>query len=260
MRNLSLVLIAAVSTIAVTQIASAAPASRKKPVPVAVPYSWTGFYVGGNIGYSWGNASSNYNEPAFANFGLPVPISTSQRLDGLIGGPQIGYNWQANSMWVLGVEADFQWSGEKGSSSVAYHYGTRDPVLTLTNNADIQWFGTVRGRVGVLITPTILAYGTGGLAYGRISASGAVNDGISTFTTWSFGGAATNVGWTVGGGIEGAVPNTTNWTWKVEYLYVDLGTVGGNNVGPFLDLAQYPYSWSTRVTDNILRGGLNLRF
>ena len=74
------------------------------------------------------------------------------------------------------------------------------------------------------------------------------------------GGSATNVGWTVGGGVEGAIPNMSNWTWKLEYLYIDFGTVSGNNVDAFVDLNHYPYSWGTRVTDNIFRGGLNYRF
>ncbi len=242
----------------ITGPAMAADMALKAP-PLAAPYSWTGFYVGGNIGYSWGNGDSNYNEPAFGPVGLPVPISASQKLDGLIGGGQIGYNWQADKTWVFGLEADIQGSGEKGGSSNSYTYGVIDPTLTLTNNADIQWFGTVRGRVGVLVNPTLLLYGTGGLAYGGISASGSVNDGFVAATTWSFGETTTKVGWTLGAGIEGAIPNTSDWTWKLEYLYIDFGTVSGNNLD-FFDLSHDPYSWGTRVTDNILRVGLNYRF
>ncbi len=269
MRNLSVAMVVLGALAAATPVA-AADIALKAPPPVA-PYNWTGFYVGGNIGYSWGNANSNFNN-AFGFLGLPdVPISTSQRLDGLIGGGQIGYNWQANNTWVFGLEADFQGSGEKGSSSISDPFRFEevlpvlltDPVVngavTLTNSVDIQWFGTVRGRVGALVNPTTLVYGTGGLAYGGISASGTLTNSIPSLLasrTASFGGSATEVGWTLGAGIEGAIPNTSNWTWKLEYLYIDFGAFSGNGVTPFGE----PYSWSTRVTDNILRVGINYRF
>jgi len=114
----------------------------------------------------------------------------------------------------------------------------------------------VRLRAGWLVTPTVLLYGTGGLAYGNVDASGSITDSVGPFT-YSFNNSATNVGWTGGGGIEGIVPNTTNWSWKVEYLYVDLGTVSGSAHDP--DFGGID-SWSTKVTDNILRVGLNYLF
>jgi outer membrane immunogenic protein len=228
-----------------------------KAPPLAAPYIWTGCYAGGNIGYSWGNANSNYDE-LFPFLGLPDPISGTQRLDGIIGGGQIGCNWQANKTWVLGLEADIQGSAERGGSSFSDPFTVvtnGDPILTGTFNTDIQWFGTVRGRIGLLATPTLLFYGTGGLAYGGISVSG--TDNIGTLMLPSFGASAINVGWTVGVGVEGAIPNTSNWTWKVEYLYIDFGTLSGSGYDPVF---AKPYSWSTSVTDNILRVGFNYRF
>ena len=127
----------------------------------------------------------------------------------------------------------------------------------MADSADIRWFGTLRGRVGALITPTILLYGTGGLAYGGISDSGSVTVTLNGGSTgWSFGDSTTKVGWTAGAGVEGAIPNTSDWTWKVEYLYIDFGTLSGNGLNSGGD----PYSWSTKVTDNIVRVGLNYRF
>jgi len=255
----------AVVVLGIASVASATDLPVKAPIykaPVAIPYSWTGFYVGANIGYSWGNGDATFGNPLFPSVLLPATFSGSQKLDGVIGGGQIGYNWQANNTWVFGVEADFQGSGEKGSSTFGDPYchdcdlPTPTGVINGTLTSKILWFGTVRGRVGVLATPTLLVYGTGGLAYGKISTSGSVTDSVGPFT-WSFGSSATNVGWTVGAGVEGAIPNTSDWTWKVEYLYIDFGTVSGSAHDP--DFGGID-TWSTKVTDNIVRLGLNYRF
>ena len=247
------------------------PAIAAPPAPVV--YSWTGFYVGGNVGYSWGNANNSYNEPAFGTVtGLPTSFSSSEWLNGVIGGVQAGYNWQANVNTVLGFEADIQGSGERGHTGFSnpYTFTVSDcegpcighGTLTQTQQAKILWFGTVRGRAGILVNPTTWLYATGGLAYGQISVSGTVTDTACTPSPtvacmWSYGNSATNVGWTVGAGIEGAFPNSRNWTWKLEYLHVDLGTVSGN--GFDTDFGG-PYSWSTRITDDIFRVGFNYGF
>jgi len=125
----------------------------------------------------------------------------------------------------------------------------------------------VRGRVGYLINPTTLLYGTGGLAYGGIGVSGTITDGCFSGAphacapgSWGFSKNATNVGWTAGGGVEGVVPNTANWTWKVEYLYLDLGSVSGTGFEAAADFGPLPYTWSSKVTDNILRVGMNYHF
>ena len=104
-------------------------------------------------------------------------------------------------------------------------------TATTDYQAKIQWFGTVRGRLGALVTDRVLVYGTGGLAYGRVSKSpGARNvDGllqvgsILTPGTSAFAAERTNVGFVVGGGIEGKI--FANWTWKLEYLHLDLGSL-----------------------------------
>ena len=249
--------------------ASAADLPVKAPVykaPVEAVYNWTGWYAGGNIGYSWGNGDSNYTDPGFASAGLPTSFSGSQKIDGIIGGGQIGYNWQANSTWVFGLEADFQGSGAKGSisNSNSYSYdceGTCTAKINQNQEVKILWFGTVRGRAGVLVTPTMLLYGTGGLAYGRISVSGTVTDTFPgcnpAICNWAYGNSATNVGWTLGAGVEGAIPNTRDWTWKVEYLYIDFGSISGTGHDPDFSST---YSWSAKVTDNIVRVGVNYRF
>jgi outer membrane immunogenic protein len=259
------------TTVALVGLASVACADPP------VPYSWTGFYAGGNVGYSWGKADETYSEPAFALLpiiGLPTSFSTSQKLDGVIGGVQIGYNVQGNSPWVGGFETDFQGSGERGSSSFSHSYGIfiptfftkadlartepGDPLITGTLNTSLQWFGTVRGRLGVLITPTAFVYGTGGFAYAGIKTSGTIADSFPPApVSWSFGNSAIALGWTLGAGIEGAFPNSADWTWKVEYLHLAFGGVGGT--GFDTDFGGI-FSWNSTVTDDIVRGGFNLRF
>lgn len=267
MRRLLIAVIAAVSSIALTQIASAADMPVKTPryaPPLPPPaYSWAGFYAGGNIGYSWGHTDASFTEPAFC-CGVPQTISGSTSIDGIIGGGQIGYNWQANNVWLLGIEADFQGSGEKGSFTNTFNFTQVSGNEIHTQENKLSWFGTVRGRVGVLVNPTLLLYGTGGLAYGGIKVSGNFNDTFcDPACPRSYGNSTIKIGWTAGAGIEGAISNNRDWTWKIEYLYMDLGIISGNG----LDLADFgapespaPFTWSTKLTDNIVRAGFNYRF
>jgi outer membrane immunogenic protein len=261
---------------AAIQSASAADLALKAPPPAPV-YSWTGFYIGANVGYSWGKATSLYNDPNFGNSGLGPPSLNplSQKLDGVIGGGQIGYNWQVDKSWVVGLEADIQGSGERGSAyfSDPYSVGVACDVFCSTVSGTMKvaldWFGTARARVGVLVNPTTMLYGTGGLAFGGINASGTITDACFTGrpptctpASWGFSNTTIKAGWTAGAGIEGAIPNTTNWTWKLEYLYLNLGSVSGSGLeaGVGGDFGPLPYTWNSRVTDNILRVGVNYNF
>ena len=248
--------------------AMAADMPVKAPkAPVVIPYSWTGFYVGANVGYSWGRANTDFAATNLAPFGLSG-FSQKLNLDGIIGGGQLGYNWQANNQWVFGLEADFQGSGEKDSDPRApliFSIDVNENTLTATANqtleAKIKWFGTVRGRVGYLVTPTVLLYGTGGLAYGRIETSSTQSltvalGGVSATNASSVDATKNRFGWTAGAGVEGAIPNTRDWTWKAEYLYIDFGHIGASGT----DMVLGTYSWNTHVTDHIARVGVNYRF
>lgn len=177
------------------------------------------------------------------------------RPDGVVGGGQVGYNWQANNNWVFGLEADIQASGEDGSRNYSSDCeGPARPVCPQSQSAKIDWFGTVRGSAGILVTPTLLAYATGGLAYGRVSLTGSVS---SPFGTWGYSGSAVNTGWTVGGGLKGLVPGTSQWYWRAEYLYLDLGSISGTGSDPVLASV---FSWNTKFTDNIVRLGIDYQF
>jgi len=254
---------AMLASFAAIQSANAADLALKAPPPPAPVFSWTGWYVGVNLGGSFGKAADT------STFGAPTTVfsSTSSRLDGVIGGGQIGYNWQANSNWLLGLEADIQGSSERGTATTSAGVAGFCGVValfpctttgTLVDQEKLPWFGTVRGRIGVLASPTWLFYATGGLAYGEIRSSETLTAAAGgPFPAGAFANSfSTNrAGWTVGGGVEGVISG--NWTAKLEYLYMDYGTINNSFVGvaPFT-----PFNLSTHVTDNVVRAGINYHF
>jgi outer membrane immunogenic protein len=135
----------------------------------------------------------------------------------------------------------------------------------------IEWFGTVRGRIGPTITPTIIAYVTGGLAYGEVNATDTVtginiigpqgtNGSTLVPVAATFGNRSTRVGWTVGAGIEDVISG--NWTAKLEYLYIDLGNISGSFITPVVAPSGgfVTASYNSHITDNILRVGVNYKF
>lgn len=109
--------VALMATIAAPAMAADMPV--KAPLaPAASPYSWIGFYAGGNIGYSWGRSASSLSFVDATSGAILSASDAKFDLNGVIGGVQIGRNWQTNN-WVWGLEADFQGSGQKGSGSAA---------------------------------------------------------------------------------------------------------------------------------------------
>jgi outer membrane immunogenic protein len=256
---------------------------KARPAPVIVDtWNWNGFYLGVNGGYSWGRSRTTvdyFNVPAGTPIVPPAGSITSGtfNLNGGIAGGQVGYNWAGNG-WLWGFEADLQWSGEKGSATFscapagAFVPGVCNPNLTfllpgaiagttLTLEQQIQWFGTLRARAGWLVTPSVLLYATGGLAYGSIKSSGTLSslNNFSLPVAAVFSNTKTNAGWTVGGGIEGHLGG--NWTGKLEYLYMDLGTITNQvTLVTFPPATGIGANVSSRITDHVLRAGINYHF
>ncbi len=198
------------------------------PVPV---FSWTGIYIGVNGGYAFGD--SNWSSPGLASTGN---FSTD---GGLIGGT-IGGNYQWGQ-FVLGIEGDGDWQNLSGTTS-----NGSCAVFACTTQSD--WLATVRGRAG-FAWDRILFYGTGGAAFGNVQASA----GNLAFSS------STQTGWAAGAGIEAAI--SPNWTVKVEYLYVDLGSqsCGFSNCGAYnANGGGVPTNVS--LTENIIRAGVNFKF
>ena len=206
--------------------ASAADLAVKAPpaLPAAPAYNWSGFYAGLNVGGSWGNANDTFNTnvPAVPALSQTVAADVA-RVDGAIGGGQLGYNLQAGG-FVFGLESDVQGLAVGVSEANWFAASPRTYVQGVRSQHNL---GTVRGRAGFLVTPTLLTYATAGLAYGEADLSAAwfspslapkLNGGGT-----AYGYQDMRTGWTGGGGVEWMF--LPKWSAKIEYLYYDLGTV-----------------------------------
>jgi outer membrane immunogenic protein len=253
MRRFGLLLLA---SMALVGAAAAADMPVKAPVaPVAPPYNWSGFYIGLNAGYSWGHQD---NDLVTVPLGVLL-FSNSNNLNGFIGGGQIGYNWQVNQ-WVFGFEADFQGSSQKDDGTFAI--AASNPCLPVAScpipgsaisyTDKLEWFGTVRGRLGFAMDHW-LPYVTGGWAYGRGTVSG-TGTTLPAGTVLAFSSSHDYSGWTVGAGLEWVFAN--HWSAKAEYLYIDFGSGGTVVVNTAGTLAIA----SGKMTDNIARLGVNYKF
>jgi OmpA-OmpF porin, OOP family len=184
----------------------------------AVPYNWTGPYVGVNLGGSSGDTSVGYSVQNLSTGSEPT-MSPS----GFEGGGQFGYNYQLRS-FVLGLETDIQY--RDATSNLALNAG----AINSTFHTKQGWFGTVRPRFGIapsLPNMNLLLYITGGLAYGHIDDSYTENRTTAPIASRSFSNSSTNIGWTVGGGAEmplGPVFGIGGLVAGIEYLHFDYGT------------------------------------
>jgi outer membrane immunogenic protein len=230
------------------------PAPPPAPAPIYAPiFTWTGLYVGVNAGYAGDKFEYPYGgEISGTGYSGKPSISSS----GALFGAQVGYNWQFGSNWVVGIEADYQWSNIEGNVNIngaIAGLGTAN----LTAGSEINGFGTVRGRVGYGWDRALI-YVTGGWAFGRVDSraslelcgaggGGCFGGGLSRGTTHN--------GWTAGVGMEYALTN--NLSFKTEYLFVDLGRKNlysanyGRGTTAALDV-------ETRF--HVVRAGLNYRF
>lgn len=247
--------------------------------------NWTGFHVGLNGGYGWAKSGVTAfpGDPLTQSlvFGQPVasPVSASLNANGGLGGGQVGYDWQFAGRGVVGVEADIAAASLKSSASVPTNlFGTQPATFDVSRNID--WFGTVRGRIGFLASPDLLLFATGGFAYGRVGESASVSlppgvsNSIGNFgyafacgPSYGFASCFTGnssriaTGWAAG--IGGEKRFTQNISLKVEYLHVDLGGSNYPVVGSLY--AGTPFAPSflnahSSTTIDLVRAGLNYNF
>jgi outer membrane immunogenic protein len=207
------------------------------PAPVPPPYSWTGFYIGANGGFGGNNV--NYSSTLAG-----VSESATLNSSGFLGGGQVGFNWQLARMWVIGVEGDFDGTNISSNATATV------PFATASAGTQINWFGTVRGRAGILVTPVALLYATGGWAYGHTTTS-ATATGFGLTESVSSGNMQN--GWTAGAGLEYAI---NPWlSFKTEYLYVNLGSANLSGMAGGI-----PVTVSEKTAINTVKAGLNFKF
>jgi outer membrane immunogenic protein len=185
-------LLATAGGLAIVPGAQAADLLTKAPVMPAP--SWTGWYIGANLGAAWQNMNNNSEKARLGH----VDGST------LIGGGQIGYNWQHGSS-VFGIEGDISGLSDPSNS-----------VAGKSASTSTHWLSTIRGRWGLAVTDTMV-YATGGVAFGEVENTIASNGGFVPNKSVT----KTKVGWTVGGGVEHMWD--AHWTIGLEGLFVDLG-------------------------------------
>ena len=222
-----------ISAIALAPLAANAADLYRNPPPApsyAPPAAyvdqniWQGFYAGLNGGYGW----SNNGDTILYSDGT---MSSRAQPQGGFGGGQIGYNFQ-NGPLVYGLETDFQ-GGYLGATS-----------SDLSSKESVDWFGTVRGRVGYAFGHALI-YGTGGFAYGDVRQRAI--DGASVL-----GSSGTQTGWVAGGGVEYKI--NPAWSLKAEYQYMDLGSA------TLTDAANTSSTNSLDTSFQTVRLGLNYRF
>ena len=176
-------------------LAMMAPPAAAQPAPV---FNWSGFYVGAQVGYGWGDTQHFDDGNALEKFNI----------DGVAAGGTVGFNWHVAPNWLVGIEGDLSFARIRGADDAAFIGG----LGTCNCITDVKWFGTARLRTGALVGKSFF-YVTGGVAYGEL---------FVQFDDSTPGDTVRRAGWTAGAGWEYAL--APNWSTKLEYLYVDFGT------------------------------------
>lgn len=240
MRHFASVLLATSSLVALAAEAPAAdmprPMATKAPVAAPMRPTWTGCYIGGNVGY--GRAHNQYSPDPTATF-LPAE-APDQTIKGFVGGGQIGCDYQFSDPFVVGVQGMFDWSGMSG---------TGDPyTLGKTLKASVPWLGTLTGRVGYAFQPSLLIYLKGGAAWARTN--------FDFFNTGAPQGSVgfSRSGWTLGGGFEWML--APSWSLFLEYNHVGFG----NRLETFTNIAGLTFNMNFKQDIDLVQAGVNYRF
>ena len=276
--------IAAGVMLGVMQAARAEPATKASPPNAASYFHWTGTYIGTNFGYGFGHS---HTDAIFSDASLGTPLlatGSSAKFNGVLGGAQAGYNWQAG-YWLLGLEIDIQHTNQRATTSYVCPGAVCNSGITgfdaptsLVHSQELDWFGTLRARIGVTATPDVLLYATGGLLVARLAHVGTIS-GASVAPLLDENGApvlddngnpvtatgsnsaglfehTTKLGWAAGAGVERHLIG--NLSGKIEYLHMDFGadSVSAGNPNNATPLA---LGLRSRITDDIVRVGLNYR-
>ena len=169
------IFVASLALLAIGATSQAQAADLVLKAPPAAVWSWTGFYIGGNAGYSWGRSGTDFTFRDNVTGTALATLNQSIGLNGGIAGVQAGYNWQ-NGRIVWGFEGDLQWTGQRGSTVFNCAAATcgATGAVSATFDQKMSWLGTLRGRLGMTGSP-VMAYFTGGLAIAQIKTSGVLS-------------------------------------------------------------------------------------
>jgi outer membrane immunogenic protein len=213
------------------------PYKALPPVPM---FSWTGGYVGVNGGGAWGQTDHTVSASII---GSPAVTTGNFDVDGGLAGGTVGYSYQIGQ-WVLGLESDLDWANIEGTNSTPI--AVRGVAGNVAVTSRLQWLDTTRARLGWAFGHVML-YGTGGAAYGGLTATTTASGaGLGTAATATRADTQTRFGYAAGAGLEWAF--TDNFTLKVEYLYVNLGSQNQELID------------NVSFYTNVVRGGVNLKF
>jgi opacity protein-like surface antigen len=236
--------------------------------PPPPPPSWNDVYVGLNGGGAWSNPPADVRlwpigaapaSPFVTTIGSP--LDNGNHLAGFIGGLQAGINQQAYPGILTGVEADLH--GVSGNTDTRWRTETGGLFANYAQRTTtLNYLGTIRGRLGYLVSPTLAVYGTGGLAYGGVISAGVILSQRANGSALSFTLPVHQdslLGWAIGGGVEWAL--TPDWTLKIDYLRYDLGrAISSPFAAQTNRLFQYAMSTSTRFDGNLIQAGVNRHF
>ena len=245
--------IAAAATLSGTAFAAEPAPIPPPPVPI---FTWTGLYVGGQIGYAWGrdpvtwSGISNDDELAGGTF--------SQTPQGVIGGAHVGYNLQYNRWLVLGIEGSVDGTSFSHTLAVPVNDVFVDTPGSIRARSEGNVQGSVRGRIGIAFDRALI-YGTGGVALAGFNTTIVDTTGFFTGvpgTNATF--SNTRAGWTAGGGIEYAV--TDNWWVRAEYRYSNFGNTTDFPFAGSLPFADSFVSLRHHLTENQVQAGFSYRF
>jgi len=232
--------------------AIAADLPVKAPVvPLAPVFSWSGCYVGADIGGAWSRQDVSVTTVNVDQ----APVGATLNGNNVIGGLYAGCNWQFAPLWVLGFEGDFSWTQINDSATAPNLLANGTPVGVggVAWSRNLDKLASLRGRFGFTVTPTFLLFATGGVAWTR-SDFAAVDSLDNTATSVSF--TDTKTGWVAGAGIDWA-PWSNNWIVRLEYLHYQFDGVSAT---AFFNPAQSAtFHWGDLSVDSV-RAGVAYKF
>jgi outer membrane immunogenic protein len=234
-----------------------APAPVYTKAPPLQIFSWSGFYIGADVGGAWARQDVTSSPSVATN---QAPSAATLNGSSVLAGAYAGYNWQVAPSWVVGLEGDFSWTHLNDSATAPNLFADGTPVGSggVTWSHDVKWLATARARLGYTIMPTTLVYATGGAAWAGTDyaatdafAGGCPNcDVASPFST-------THMGWVAGAGLEWAF--NRNWLVRAEYLYYRIEDASATATFPTNSSSVVNFNWAD-LSIQTARVGLAYKF